>query len=338
MDVAQAAQALPEASAQRTEKDLILATRPFTDESTARSWAYTVSTLALLVALTAGAALAPTWWLRLAFSVVEGLTIVRTFILFHDYYHGAILRGSKLADALYTVFGLTILSPPSVWKETHNYHHAHTAKMVGSHIGSYPVLTTGMYQELSPAQQTLYRLARNPLNMVLAILTVFLLGMNLRPFVRAPLKHWGGLVSPLLVAGFTWALWSTGHGDVWLYAWFIPCWLGMMAGAYLFYAQHNYPEAYIADRASWTYSGAALRSSSYFKMGKVMHWFTGNIGFHHVHHLNAAIPFYRLEETMKGVPELQHPGTTSWAPRDIAANFKLKLWDPEKGTMVGYPS
>jgi omega-6 fatty acid desaturase (delta-12 desaturase) len=72
-------------------------------------------------------------------------------------------------------------------------------------------------------------------------------------------------------------------------------------------------------------------------MGPVMNWFTANIGFHHVHHLNAAIPFYRLPEAMKAIPELQHPGTTSLAPKDIAAALALKVWDPEQNKMVGYP-
>ena len=73
------------------------------------------------------------------------------------------------------------------------------------------------------------------------------------------------------------------------------------------------------------------------KLGPVMGWFTANIGLHHVHHLNAAIPFYRLPEAMAAIPELQHPGVTSLRPRDIVACFHLKLWDPEQGQMVEYP-
>lgn len=321
----------------RNDKELILATKPFTVESTAKSWGYTVSSFAILAALTAGAVFAPFWWLKLAFAVVEGLTIVRVFILFHDFYHGAILRQSKLADALYTVFGFSILVPPSVWKETHNYHHAHTAKIVGSHIGSYPVVTTAMWKTMTPMQKGMYRAARHPLNMIFAIATVFFLGTCVRPFLRAPKKHWGGLASILVVAALGAGLIGTGHFDAWLYGWAIPCSIAMMAGAYLFYAQHNFPDAFIADRSEWTFSGAALESSSYFRMNPVMHWFTGNIGYHHVHHLNAAIPFYRLPETMAAVPELQHPGETSWALSSILANFKLKLWDAEKNEMVGYP-
>jgi omega-6 fatty acid desaturase (delta-12 desaturase) len=323
----------------RAEKDLLIATKAFTVESKAKSWSYTASTFAVLAAVTAGAAFAPWWPLRLAFAVVEGLTIVRAFCLFHDFYHGAILRQSKLADVIYSVFGFTILSPASVWKETHNYHHAHTAKMVGSHIGSYPVVTTSMWKAMTPGQRLGYRLVRSPMNMFLAIFTVFFLGMCVRPFLRAPGKHWQGLVSVMVVAALTAAAFASGHGDMWLFAWFVPTWLATMSGSYLFYAQHNFPEAYIADRQTWTFSGAALDSSSYFRMNPVMHWFTANIGYHHVHHLNAAIPFYRLPETMAAVPELQNPGEVSWAPSQVLANFRLKLWDAEKSHMVEqYPA
>ena len=113
-------------------------------------------------------------------------------------------------------------------------------------------------------------------------------------------------------------------------------WLAAMAGAYLFYAQHNYPDARIASRQDWTFTGAAIESSSYMVMGPVMNWFTANIGYHHVHHLNAAIPFYRLPEAMASIPELQHPGATSLHVKDIVACFRLKLWSPDEGRLVPF--
>lgn len=86
----------------------------------------------------------------------------------------------------------------------------------------------------------------------------------------------------------------------------------------------------------WTYYRAALESSSYLKMGRVMSWFLGNIGYHHVHHLNRLIPFYRLPEAMAATPELQHPTVTSLHPRDILACLRLNLWDEDAGRMVSY--
>jgi omega-6 fatty acid desaturase (delta-12 desaturase) len=92
----------------------------------------------------------------------------------------------------------------------------------------------------------------------------------------------------------------------------------------------------VQPRESWSFARAALESSSYMEMGLVMTFFTGNIGFHHVHHLNPLIPFYRLPEAMREVPELAHAKKTSLSLRDIRACFSQKLWDAEAGKMVGY--
>lgn len=340
MTAAEALTQLPQApeTSRRPEKDLLVASKAFAVERRGKSWWVTFSSMGIMLGLVLAAVLAPWWPLRLALALVNGLVIVRVFCLFHDFQHGAILRNSKLAQGIYWLFGTSILVPPSVWRETHNYHHAHTAKIVGSHIGSYPVVTTAMWGQMTGAQKTLYKLARHPLNVILAMLTVFSIGMCLRPFFRAPGKHWGGLVSFLLAYGTGAALTAAGHFDWFLFGWLVPMWLAAMAGAYLFYAQHNFPEAHIASRQDWTFSGAATDSSSYMEMGPLMSWFTANIGFHHVHHLNAAIPFYRLPEAMAAIPELAHPGKTSLQPKDIAACFKLKLWDPDANHMVGYPS
>ena len=332
------ATALPTEPAPRSEKELLMATRPFTEENRGKSWAVTLSSLGILAGLTAGAVLSPWWPLRLAFSLVEGLTIVRVFCLFHDFQHGALLRQSKVAEAIYFVFGVSILSPPSVWRETHNYHHAHTAKIVGSHIGSYPVVTAAMWKDLTPLQKFGYRFVRSPLNMFFAVFTVFSIGMGIKPFLRAPAKHWAGLLSLFVCYGAGAAAFYFGRGDLWVFGWLIPMWLATMSGSYLFYAQHNFPDAHIASRQDWSFAKAATESSSYLVMGPVMNWFTANIGFHHVHHLNAAIPFYRLPEAMAGIPELQQPGRTTFSPKDIAACFALKVWDPEKNQMTDYPS
>ncbi len=326
------------APSQRSEKELLLASRSFTEENRSKSWVLTLSTLAILAGLTAGAMFSPWWPLRLAFSLVEGLTIVRVFCLFHDFQHGALLRQSKVAEGMFFLFGNAILVPPSVWRETHNYHHAHTAKIVGSHIGSYPVVTTAMWKDLSPLQKFGYRVIRSPLNMILSVFTVFSLGMAVKPFLRAPAKHWSGLLSLTMCYGSGVAAFMLGRPDLWVFGWLIPMWLAAMSGAYLFYAQHNFPDGHTASRQDWTFSKAATESSSYLQMGPVMNWFTANIGFHHVHHLNAAIPFYRLPEAMAAIPELQSPGKTTLAPKDIAACLALKVWDPEQNRMTDYPS
>jgi omega-6 fatty acid desaturase (delta-12 desaturase) len=115
-----------------------------------------------------------------------------------------------------------------------------------------------------------------------------------------------------------------------------PAALSLCLGAYLFYAQHNFPAAQLKDRRQWDYHFAAMKSSSMFDMSAPLHWFTGNIGYHHIHHLNHRIPFYRLPEAMKALPELQSPGRTSWAIRDVVGCLRVALWDPEQQKLVSH--
>ena len=314
-----------------------MASKAFTVEQRWTSWKAVVSTFGAITALAIAIAAVPGWPARRGLALIQGLVLVRGFCLFHDFQHGALLRNSKAARALFFVYGELLLVPPSVWRETHNYHHAHTAQLVGSHIGSYPMLTPRMYLSLTPRQRWLYRAARHPLNIAFALVTVFALGMCLRPFLRHPARHWQGLVSLLGAGGLAAAAIATGQFELFVFEWLVPLGVATSMGAYLFYAQHNYPDVKVARRESWTFSGAAIESSSWMKMGPLMGWFTANIGLHHVHHLNAAIPFYRLPEAMAAIGELQHPGVTSLSPREIMACFRLKLWDPDAQKMVGYP-
>jgi omega-6 fatty acid desaturase (delta-12 desaturase) len=115
----------------------------------------------------------------------------------------------------------------------------------------------------------------------------------------------------------------------------IPHFIACAIGSYLFYAQHNFPGVTFSDNAGWTYEKAALESSSFMKMGPLMRWFTANIGYHHIHHLNARIPFYRLPEATAGIPELQDPKVTSLNPVEIFRCLRLKVWDVETQQMVG---
>jgi omega-6 fatty acid desaturase (delta-12 desaturase) len=116
----------------------------------------------------------------------------------------------------------------------------------------------------------------------------------------------------------------------------IPLTVACGLGAYLFYAQHNFPGCRLFHRETWNHANAALSSSSYIRMNRLMEWFTGNVGYHHIHHLNAKIPFYRLPEAMKNMPELRSPGTTTLLPTDIISCLRLNLWDPNKQRLVSY--
>ena len=322
----------------RGPKELLAASKAYQEENRTRSWLHVAETFGVFAALLAVTAAAPWWWLRLAAAIVNGLVIVRGFILYHDYMHLAILRNSMLAKVIFYSFGTYVLTPPTVWRATHNSHPANTAKIVGSHVGSYLMVTTEMWKAMSPGEKRMYKFLRHPLNIALAYLTVFGIGMNLSPFLRNPKKHFDGSISIVVHVSILALLTFFFGWQMALFTTVIPFAIAMMAGAYLFYAQHDFPEMNVQNRESWEFTRAALESSSFMKLGPVMNWFTGNIGYHHVHHLNSGIPFYRLPEAMAGIPELQQPlGTTSLHPRDIVACFRVKLWDAAQGKMVGYP-
>ena len=341
VESAAAAPSSAPSSTPREGKVLIDASRPYAAESPARTvWSVVSTYTAWVLALAAAMALHAPWWQRLPFMVLAALVSVRVFILFHDMMHNALCRGPALwaraCRALIWTFGLWILTPPRVWKESHNYHHANTAKIVGSHIGSFMMLTPSMYRKATPAQQRMYRIIRSPLNVLFGYFTVFLWGMCLRSLLKSPTKYWEcALTLVLHVAQIVVVSKLFGFGAA-LTGVVGPIALATGMGAYLFYAQHNFPDIFVQPRESWSYTRAATESSSFMEMSPLMHWFTGNIGYHHVHHLNSQIPFYNLPTAMAELPELQHPGRTSLRPRDIAAAFRLKLWDPDQGRMVGY--
>jgi len=317
---------------------LVAETRRFASEDRSRSIWHVASTFAVLAAAAAVAARAPWLPLRLAASVVEGLTIVRAFILAHDFQHGALLRRSKVGSLLFSLYGVLVLTPPRVWRQTHNYHHAHTAKIVGAQIGSFPVLTVEMWRRAPRDKRRAYAIARHPLNIVFGYVTIFFFGMCIASFLRAPRENWDSAVAAVLHVVLV-VLLSVFFGPaVAVLTLVLPLAIACAAGSYLFYAQHNFPGVNIQPRQTWNFSRAALESSSYMRMGPIMSWFTGEIALHHVHHLNAAIPFYRLREAMAAIPALQIEPQTSLAPRDVLACLRLKLWDPTAQRMVGWPA
>ncbi|HEY0791235.1 MAG TPA: fatty acid desaturase [Chthoniobacterales bacterium] len=322
----------------RTGKSLILATKAFAQDDTRRSWWCLVSTGFLLLAALAGTLTSFPWVIRLICSVAAGLLILRFFVIYHDQQHHAILPHSRLADAIMTVFGIYALSPSTIWQASHNHHHNHNSKLRGSHIGSFPVMTKAQFLRSTRTERLKYLFMRHPLTILFGYLFVFLYGMCIYPFVNHPREHRDCLAAVVvhacigvtLLVGFGW------QGLVLTQT--IPHLVACGVGSYLFYVQHNFPDVSFHDAAGWTYEKAALDSSSYLKTTPVMAWFTGNIGYHHIHHLNARIPFYRLPEVLRSIPELQSPKTTSFSPAEIVRCLRLKVWDVEAQRMVPTPS
>ncbi len=154
--------------------------------------------------------------------------------------------------------------------------------------------------------------------------------------MSSPRRHWDSLVVLVLHFSIGAFIFIKFGWLTCLLAFFLPFFLSQMLGAYLFYAQHNFPGVTFKKNIEWSYTNAALESSSYMKLNPFMQWVTANIGFHHIHHLNSKIPFYRLPEAMAAIPELQKAKVTTLKPNDIVACLRLKVWDFEQNKMIGF--
>jgi omega-6 fatty acid desaturase (delta-12 desaturase) len=318
----------------RIGKELLLATKPYAVDSTPRSWWHLLSTAALLAAAFTGTLMPMHPAARLACSVAAGLLTLRMFVIYHDQQHHAILPRSKVAEMLMRVFGVLVLSPSSIWRSSHNHHHNHNSKLRGAHIGSFPIMTVEQFQKTSPGKRFKYLFMRHPITILFGYVFIFLFGMCVYPFFNQPTKHYDSLIAFLVHVALAVVVTVFAGWAGLLFTILLPFLIACAIGSYLFYAQHNFPSVTFSTNAGWTYETAALVSSSYMKMNPIMRWFTANIGFHHVHHLNSRIPFYRLPEVMKAFPELNSPKTTSLTPPEIYRCLRLKAWDTDAQRMV----
>ena len=319
----------------RTGQELILATKKYAQDVTAKSWWCILSTLILLLI-----ALVGTHWNfhpigKMVCSLLSGLLVLRLFVIYHDQQHHAILPRSRLAERLMQVVGILTLSPSSIWRSSHNHHHNHNSKLRGSHIGSYPIMTKDQFLKSTTSTRLKYLFMRHPLTILSGYFIVFLYGMCINPFLSDPKKHFDCLIALIIHVAIGVALTVFWGWPGLLLTQTIPHLVASAIGAYLFYAQHNFPGVSFSDKAGWTYEKAALESSSFLKTNAIMTWFTANIGYHHIHHLNSRIPFYRLPEVYHAMPELRKVGMTSLHPRDIVRCLRLKVWDVEAKCMVG---
>jgi acyl-lipid omega-6 desaturase (Delta-12 desaturase) len=273
--------------------------------------------------------------LTLAIAIPASGFLVRTFIIFHDCTHGSFLPSKRANAWLGAVLGLFVYSPFLRWRHDHAIHHATSGDLDRRGGGDVHTLTVAEYNALPPRSRLAYRLFRNPLIMfgfgpiVALLLGPRLVARDARPRLRRSVIG-TNIALAVLIAGLCLLLgWSQ-----FLLIQAPSVMLAGSAGIWLFYVQHQFEDAYWEDAGSWSYADAALRGSSYLKMPKILQFFSGNIGLHHVHHLNARIPNYNLQrahdanEIFHDVPVL--------SLRDGLRSVRLKLWDEERRQMVTF--
>ena len=226
--------------------------------------------------------------------------LLRTYVVFHDCAHGSFLPSKRGNAWLGTALGLLVFAPFVRWRHDHAVHHATSGDLDRRGVGDIPTITVAEYGALSPRQRPAYRLFRNPAVMFgLGPVVAMIVGpripaRNARPRMRRSVIG-TDIALAVLVGGLCWLVGWREYVMVAL----PPALLAGAAGIWLFYVQHQFEDAYWQSTSDWNYADAALRGSSYLKLAKPLQFFTGNIGLHHIHHLNARIPNYNLQRARR---------------------------------------
>jgi omega-6 fatty acid desaturase (delta-12 desaturase) len=310
---------------------------PYAQPRLGRSWLDLATSVLPYLGLTVAMyfALGISYLLVLAIAVPASGFLMRTFVLYHDCSHGSVFVSKRANRWLGVTLGLLVYSPFVRWRHDHAIHHATSGDLDRRGGGDVRTLTIGEYLALGRRGRAGYRLFRNPLVM-----------FGIGPFVAL-------LVGPRFAArsargrmrqsvmGTNVALAALVSAQCLLLGWenFLlvtapTVLLTGSAGIWLFYVQHQFEDAYWEGTASWNYADSALKGSSYLKLPKVLQFFSGNIGLHHIHHLNARIPNYNLQLAHDENPMFHEVPTLSlW---DGLRAVRLKLWDEDARQMVSF--
>jgi omega-6 fatty acid desaturase (delta-12 desaturase) len=280
-------------------------------------------------------ALGVSYLLVLAIALPAAGFLVRTFILFHDCSHGSLLPSKRANAWLGIVLGLFVYSPFLRWRHDHAIHHATSGDLDRRGGGDVRTLTVAEYRALPWRSRLAYRLFRNPLVMFgVGPIVALLIGPRLVSRDARPRLRRSVIGTNIALAALVGTLgWLLGWSDF-LLVQAPTVMLAGSAGIWLFYVQHQFEDAYWQDTGDWSYADAALRGSSYLKLPKILQFFSGNIGLHHVHHLNARIPNYNLQRAHDENPIFHDVPTLSlW---DGMRAVRLKLWDEDSGQLVTF--
>ena len=260
---------------------------------------------------------------------------VRTFILFHDCTHGSFLPSKRGNAWLGALLGLLVLAPFRRWRHDHAIHHATAGDLDRRGVGDIPTLTLAEYAARSRRGRFTYRLFRHPLIMFgIGPIFAMMIGPRLTSRSQRPRLRNSVLGTDLALAVVIGGLcWLVGWKDF-LLIWAPSSLLAGSAGIWLFYVQHQFEDAYWKQSSQWSYVEAALRGSSYLKLPRVLQFFSGNIGLHHVHHLSVRIPNYNLQRAHDENPIFHQVPVLTIG--DGLRAMRLKLWDESHGTLITF--
>jgi omega-6 fatty acid desaturase (delta-12 desaturase) len=329
---------LNEQVASVTGADWRRAIEPYVGPDARRASFQLVTTMSLLIALVTAIHIIHPRSMVVALLLVlptAGL-LVRTFIFMHDCAHGSFFASRRLNDTVGRVTGVLTLTPFAQWRRDHALHHASSGDLDRRGHGDVPTLTVREYLAKSSRARLVYRIIRHPLSLLLGGPIHLMVGQRLRGKGKATgakqvASVWwtNAAIAALIVA----ALITVGWKSL-LLAYILPYYLAAMAGVWLFYVQHQFEEAYWAPHQDWSYADAALQGSSHLRLPRVLQWFTGSIGLHHVHHVAPRIPNFRLQSCHDATPLFAKSPVIT--PLSGMAALRLALWDEDRQRLVRF--
>lgn len=275
------------------------------------------------------------WWLVLPLAVLTAGFMVRAFIIFHDCGHGSFFKSEYTSDMVGFVMGMIVLTPYYRWHNAHKIHHVTAGNLEKRGVGDVWTMTTEEYWNSTPSQRLFYKIYRNPIVMFLIGGPLIFLIFN--RFTRRDFtwkERYSVYATNAGIAAF--GLIITAITGVWTYLiiQIITMYIAAVVGVYLFYVQHQFDDVHWYDDENWDYNQVAIAGSSYFKLPKVLQWFSGNIGFHHIHHLSSGIPNYNLERCYRDNKIFQEvQAITLW---QSFKTMRLKLWDEYSQKLVTF--
>ncbi len=274
-------------------------------------------------------------WFTAALEILSGGFLIRVFVMFHDCTHGSLFPSRKANQRVGFVLGLLVLAPFTRWRHDHAVHHASAGDLDRRGVGDIVTLTVAEYRALTPRAQLAYRINRNPLVMFgVGPIVAMIIGPRIPAKGAKPRMRRSVLLTDAVLAVLFVGLAVLVGPLRLLLVWAPGAMIAGAGGIWLFYVQHQFEGTYWERGGDWRYEEAALRGSSYLKLPRILAFFTANIGLHHVHHLNARIPNYRLQAAHDAYPPFASvPTLTLW---DGLRAVRLKLWDESSGRLVTF--
>jgi acyl-lipid omega-6 desaturase (Delta-12 desaturase) len=261
--------------------------------------------------------------------------LVRTYIVFHDCTHGSFMPSKRANVWLGTALGLLVFQSFATWRHSHAIHHATAGDLDRRGVGDVPTITVAEYWARSPRDQLMYRLFRNPVIMFgLGPIIALVIQPRIVPHDARPRIKRSVLLTDAALAALVIGMCLIVGWQHFLLVQIPVTMLSGAAGIWLFYVQHQFEDVYWESGADWSYLDTALHGSSYLKLPKVLQFFSGNIGLHHVHHLNARIPNYNLQAAHDNVAIFRDVPTMSLI--DGLRVVKLKLYDEDSDRLVTF--